>query len=68
MTEQLGSTGYWTGKDWGTFETRGGYRRNIDGRPCIHCEPIQHWLPCFVITFERWLAERKAGRIMPTTL
>lgn len=68
MNEQLGHTGTWSGRGWPEFSTRGGYRRNSDGRPVIHCEPLDSWRPAFGITVERWLEERAAGTIIRADL
>lgn len=55
-------TQFFMGKDWPQFQVREA-RRNRDGAPviyCVHVNGIDTW----VITVERWLNDRRAGRIV----
>lgn len=55
-------SGTWYGPYWGEFRTIGGITH--DGKPAIYCEPLTALYDPWIITAERWICERLAGRIV----
>ena len=51
------------GEHWGKFRVVPGMCERKDGRPRIYCKHENGF--AFLITFERWLLERRSGGIVP---